>query len=145
MAKTTFRWARKLGRGFRRALRTMDAAAEKIADRPMKQVRHGRLEWTADAEGRPVRVGGTGFPDRPTRRPVRWTAAHTHRDKEVWRATFDSGVTVDFVTWPLSRRDLEARAHAEREARHGVYSADWPLNDLTLLRTVDSEAEDEDE
>lgn len=146
MAKVKSRWARRVGRGIRSTFRALDKTAEKVANRPMKQVRHGKLEWSKDKDGKPVHTGKVAYPTRArARQPVKWASAHTHADKEIWRATFDIGVTLDFETWPVSRVQLEKLAHEERSKKYGVYSDDWPLNDLTLIGTLGADETEEGE
>jgi hypothetical protein len=128
------KWTRRLGRALRGVFRALDKTADRAANRPVKQIRHGKLEWGQDADGKPVHSGRVAYPTRPvTRQPVKWRAAYTHDDKEQWRAVFGSGVSVDFVTYPLTRARLEVLAHEKRHDMYGVYSDDWPLVDLVQL------------
>lgn len=145
-ARTKSRWARTFGRGLVRTFRTLDSAAERIVNRPQKQMRHGKLEWGKDKDGRPVHFDKVAaYPTRVrTRQPVKWASAHMQEDRQLWRATFDTGVTVDFETWPVGRTELERLAHEERSRKYGVYSDDWPLNGLTLLGTMGADETDDE-
>lgn len=128
------KWARRLGRALRGVFRALDKTADRLANQSTKQVRHGKLEWSQGPDGKPVHSGKVAFPTKPiTRRPVQWRESYTHEDKEQWRAVFTGGVSVDFVTYPVPRAQLEVLAHERRHNMYGVYSDGWPLVDLVQL------------
>lgn len=131
------KWSRRLGRALRGVFRALDKTADRLANQSTKQVRHGKLEWSQGPDGKPVHSGKVAFPTKPiTRRPVQWKATHVHDDKERWRATFDCGVSVDFVTYPVPEPALDALAHKTRHDMYGVYSDHWELCALTMLGTL---------
>jgi hypothetical protein len=124
----------RAGKSFGKAF---DGSAEWVAKhtggKPSKE-RRASLEWTSKAQG-----NGDHLPMTPV--GMRWTAQHTQKDKEIWRATFVDGYVHKFVTWPpRDHVEAVALAHDAVVKLYGVYAETW---EVVAVEKVGLAVEDE--
>lgn len=121
-----------IGRGFRVLGKLFDGSAQWVADhtgpKPAKQ-RRASVEWTSKpghkGEHLPLTV----------QHGLAWGQRQTAKDKEVWRASFIAGPTVEFVTWPpRDKAEAEALAKEHVAKLYGVYAESWEIGVVEFAR-----------